>query len=267
VTETQDTVLTGLTAQQAAQRLTADGPNGPGGGVPVPLRLGNMDVRSTALGAAVAAAPWVYFALLRPRQLRWGATPEEAHRDLPGDDLVAHHMFEATRAVSIAAPPGRVWPWIVQMGTGRGGFYALDFIDNAMRHSAGRIRPELQHLAVGDVMPTDPRGGGFTVTHLDPERLLVLHLPQAVAGRAQGSVVVTFTLAATSDGGTRLLCRLRADIGPTAASRLYGLLLEAGDFVMVRLMLAGIKNRAERPPAQIAAQASGRSPASSRDER
>ena len=65
--------------------------------------------------------------------------------------------------------------------------------------------------------------------------------------------MVIFALAAASDGGTRLLCRLRADIGPHAASRLYGLLFEAGDFVMVRLMLAGIKNRAERPAAQLAA--------------
>ena len=226
-----------------------------------------MGARRTTLGLAVAAAPWVYCALLRPWQLRWGATPEEAHRDLPGDDLVTHYLFEATRAVSIAAPPDRVWPWIVQMGTGRGGFYALDFIDNARRRSADRIRPELQHLAVGDMMQTDPGGGGFTVAHVDPERLLVLHIPQAVVGRAQGAVVVIFTLAATTGGGTRLLCRLRADIGPKVASRLYGLLFEAGDFVMVRLMLAGIKNRAEKPPAQFAAQASGGPPASSRDER
>lgn len=225
-----------------------------------------MGAGRTAAGVAVAAAPWVYLALLRPWQLRWGATADEAHRDLPGDDLVAHYLFEATRAVSIAAPPDRVWPWIVQMGTGRGGFYALDFADNAMHRSANSIRPELQHLKVGDVMPTAPGGDGFTVTHLDPERLLVLHIPQAVAGRARGAVVVILALAPTSDGGTRLLCRLRADIGPTVASRLYGLLFEAGDFVMVRLMLAGIKSRAERPPPHLAAQPSGGSPAWPRDE-
>lgn len=203
----------------------------------------------------VAVAPWVYPALLRPWQLRQGATPEEVHRDLPGDDLVAHYMFEATRAVSIAAPPDRVWPWIVQMGTGRGGFYALDFIDNAMRRSADRIRPELQHLAVGDVIPADPSGAGFTVTHLDPQRLLVLHMPQAPVGPAQGAVVVIFALTAASHGGTRLLCRLRADIGPQVASRLYGMLLETGDFVMMRLMLAGIKSRAEKSAQRSTAQA------------
>ena len=226
-----------------------------------------MGIRRTALGVAVATGPWVYLALLRPWQLRWGATPEEAHRNLPGDDLVAHYMFEATRAVSIAAPPDRVWPWLVQMGTGRGGFYALDFVDNAMRRSAHRIRPDLQHLAVGDVMPTDPSGAGFTVTGLDPERLLVLHIPQAAVGPARGTVVVIFTLAAAGDGGTRLLCRVRGDSGPQVASRLYGLLLEAGDFVMMRLMLAGIKTRAEKPPAQVTAHASAGQPARSRDDR
>ncbi len=212
-----------------------------------------MDARRTALCSLVAATPWIYLALARPWQLRWGATPEEAHRDLPGDDLVAHYLFEATRAVTIAVPPDRVWPWIVQMGTGRGGFYALDFIDNAMRRSAGVIRPDLQQLAVGDVMPTDPSGAGFTVTQLDPERLLVLHIPQAVIAPAQGAVVVIFSLAATTDGGTRLVCRLRADAGPQVASRVYGLLLETGDFVMVRLMLAGIKGRAEKLASQAQA--------------
>ncbi len=215
----------------------------------------DMGARRIALCLIMGAAPWIYLALLRSWQLRWGTTPEEAHRDLPGDDLVAHPMFEATRAVTIAAAPDQVWPWIIQMGTGRGGYYALDVVDNAWRRSAARIRPDLQHLAVGDVMPTDPGGAGFTVTRLEPARLLVLHMPQAAVGPAQGSVAVIIALAATGDGRTRLLCRLRADTGPQIASRMYGLLLEIGDFVMMRLMLAGIKTRAEKQPEQAVAHA------------
>jgi hypothetical protein len=199
--------------------------------------------------------PWVYLGLVRPWQLRWGATPEEAHRDLPGDDLVKHPMFEATRAVTIAAPPDQVWPWIIQMGTGRGGFYSLDFVDNARRRSARSILPDLQHLAVGDVIPTSRDGTGFTVAQLEPERLLVLHVPWAVVGPAQGAAVVTITLAESGAEGTRLLCRLRADLARDVASWLYGLLFESGDFVMMWLMLAGIKSRAERAEAMHAIKA------------
>jgi hypothetical protein len=93
-------------------------------------------------------------------------------------------------------------------------------------------------------MPTDPGGIGFTVTHLGPERLLVLRIPQAAVRPACCAVVVILTLEPAGDGGTRLPCRLRADIGANLASRLYGLLCEIGDFVMMRLMLAGIKTRA-----------------------
>ena len=78
--------------------------------------------------------------------------------------------------------------------------------------------------------------------------------PEDCADRAgRGGGVVIFALAAASDGGTRLLCRLRADVGPQLASWLYGLLFETGDFVMMRLMLSGIKSRAEKAAAQAAA--------------
>lgn len=213
----------------------------------------SVDARRAVLCSVAVAAPWAYLGLVRPWQLRWGATPAEAHRDLPGDDLVPHPMFEATRAVTIGAPPGQVWPWIVQMGYGRAGFYAIDLLDNGGRRSAGHIVPELQHLAVGQVIPTGPNGAGFTVTRLDPERLLVLHVPRAAAGPARGAVVVTITLEPVRAGATRLLSRLRADSGPEVASRLYGLLLEAGDFVMMRLMLTHIKARAEAEQAQARA--------------
>lgn len=193
-----------------------------------------------------AAAPWVYLGLLRPWQLTWGSTVEEVRRDLPGDSLVPHPLFEATRGVTVSAPPERVWPWIVQMGTGRAGWYAIDLVDNLGQRSADTVVPELQRLSVGDVMPTGADGDGFRVVQLERERLLVLHIAEATIGPAKGGAVIVFSLEPSGEHGTRLLCRLRADVAPNAASRLYGLLLETGDFVMMRMMLSGIKARAER---------------------
>ena len=91
--------------------------------------------------------------MLAPRLRRWGASEEEARRRLPGDELVASPTFASTRAVTIAAPPAAVWPWLVQMGQGRGGLYSYDRLENLFGldvHSADRIVPELQQLNVGD---------------------------------------------------------------------------------------------------------------------
>lgn len=205
-----------------------------------------MGARRAVLCALAGVGPWLYLGWVRPWQLRWGATPEEVHRDLPGDELVPHPLLEATRAVTIAAPAAQVWPWLVQMGTGRGGYYAIDLLDNGARRSADRLRPELQGLAVGDVMPTSPDGTGFRVVRLEPQRLLVLHIGEAAVGAARGSVVVILTVEDLPGGRSRLVCRLRGDAGSGVTSRAYAVLLEIGDFVMVRLMLAGIRARAER---------------------
>jgi hypothetical protein len=204
----------------------------------------------TGVRTAVALAPWVYLGVLRPGQLRWGATPEEVQRDLPGDRLVPHPLVEATRALTVEAGPDDVWPWVVQMGTGRGGWYAIDLLDNGRHRSADRIVPQLQQLQVGDLVPTDSSGRGFTVVAIERPSYVVLHIAEASMGRARGSVVVTITLD-PRDGGlrTRLLCRLRGDAAADVPSRLYAALLEVGDFVMVRLMLAGIRARAERTAA------------------
>ena len=83
----------------------------------------------------------VYWGLIRPRQIRWGATGEEVARSLPGDEIVKHPSFNATRAVTIQARPENIWPWLLQIGSRRAGWYSLDFIDNAGIASSDQVIP------------------------------------------------------------------------------------------------------------------------------
>jgi hypothetical protein len=107
-------------------------------------------------------------------QLRWGATDEEARRTLPGDRLVGRADFVATRAVTIDAPPEAVWPWLVQIGSGRAGWYAIDRIDNPGMPSSSAIVPEHQRLAVGDLVPMVPGTDiGLRVKELEPGRRML----------------------------------------------------------------------------------------------
>ena len=110
---------------------------------------------AVGLGAVVGVA---YLRVVRPRQLRWGATDEEVARALPGDELVAAPTFDATRAITIEARPEDIWPWLVQVGVSRAGWYSYDHLDNLGRPSARRIIPELQGLKPGDVLPMSPDG-------------------------------------------------------------------------------------------------------------
>jgi hypothetical protein len=107
----------------------------------------------------------VYLRVLRPWELRWGATDDEVRRPMPGDEIVERPTFNATRAVTVKAPPSMIWPWIVQIGFGRAGWYTYDLLDNFGRPSARRIVPEFQQIRVGDVIPIyqgrgAPRGSG-----------------------------------------------------------------------------------------------------------
>ena len=99
-----------------------------------------------------------YLAVFRPWQLRWGATDEEVKRPMPGDDIVSKPSFNATRAVTINAPAKNIYPWIVQMGVNRAGWYSYDLLDNLARRSAEVILPEHQNIQVGDLIPMSPDG-------------------------------------------------------------------------------------------------------------
>ena len=115
------------------------------------MRLSENDARARGGGGAVA-----YVRCVRPWQLTWGATPAEVVRPLPSDALVTDPTFDATRAITLEAPPEQVWPWLVQMGLTRAGWYSYDLLDNLGRPSARHIVPELQGLAAWRHRPDEP---------------------------------------------------------------------------------------------------------------
>ncbi len=188
-----------------------------------------------------------YF-FLRPRLLRWGATPEEAAGTVPGDELISDPVLASTRAVHIRAAPARVWPWLAQMGQGRGGFYSYDWLENLAGmdiHNVHGIVPELQELKPGDLIPFW-RGAGVNVVVVEPPQTLVLagSLNNAGSGAVGGSWV--FTLNDQGEGGTRLLVRARgARFQPGWLCVPMMRLLEPMHFVMERKMMLRIKVLAE----------------------
>ncbi|TGD88363.1 hypothetical protein BayCH28_11515 [Mycolicibacterium sp. CH28] len=168
---------------------------------------------ATAGLVAIAYAGWV-----RPRMWRWGATDDEVERPYPGGDLVPDGERAATMAVTIDAPPDAVWPWIVQMGGDRGGWYSWDRLDNGGRPSADRVHPEWQSLAVGDYVKYWTRGAAmdaWEVAALDQQRFLALRALYDLRGRSldpkqpRPSAYVEglwcFLLNGTPDGRTRLV--------------------------------------------------------------
>ena len=135
---------------------------------------------SPALALSVAA----YGTVARPRLLRWGATDEELAASFPGGALIAGGKRSATMAVTIEAPPSRVWPWLVQMGCNRAGWYSWDRLDNRGVASAEHIHPEWQDVSVGEHLDSSPSGRvWFEVAAVEPERFLALRAPLDLRGR------------------------------------------------------------------------------------
>jgi hypothetical protein len=204
---------------------------------------------------ALTAVPWFLLApLVRPWHLRWGATADEVHGAMPGDDVVPMAQFTATRAITVDAPPERVWPWIVQLGYRRAGFYTYDLIDNAGQRSAERILEAYQQLAVGDLMPMFKELRGlaiaYTVTAFEsPSWMVWVHRPSPTDAPDS---TWTWRLSALPSGGTRLVTRMKQDYRwETPGLAIFNFaLMEMGDFAMERRMLRGIKRRAEsaEPP-------------------
>ncbi len=190
------------------------------------------------VGATTAAAV-LYAKYFRPWQLTWGATPGEVAGSLPGDDLVPRPTFNATRAITIAALPQEIWPWLVQVGLTRAGWYSYDLLDNLGRHSARRIIPELQHLAPGDVVPMSPDGKqGMRVHAMDAPRSMIWGTP--------GDTTWVWQLDPAADGSTRLVTRVRSRYRWLSPSIAFSVLLEFGDIWMMRKMLLNLRDRTEQ---------------------
>lgn len=124
-----------------------------------------------------------YALVVRPLLVRWGATDEEVRRPYPGADLIPDGTRSATMAVTIEVSPAKVWPWLVQMGYGRGGWYSWDHLDNWGRASAERIHPEWQATAVGDRLPSMPdEKAWWEVAALEPAHFLGLRASMDLRG-------------------------------------------------------------------------------------
>lgn len=217
--------------------------------------------KRTGLMVLLSAASAGYLFGLRPWFLKWGATAEEAAMLLPGDELTPQPKLLSTRVISIPAAPKNIWPWLVQIGFQRAGWYSYDWLESlagvgdfAEGHSALHIIPELQSLQIGDAIKTDP-GGGFTVTALEPERLMVLRARIDMQGQhaslegecppEQFETSWAFALRPLDDANTRLVVRFRATFGQSKWMALFAyLLLEPAVFIMERKMLLGIRQRA-----------------------
>jgi hypothetical protein len=193
-----------------------------------PLRLVADGLR---LLGAVLALPWVR----RPVRV----LPGEGAQPLPGDEMVASPKVAWTHAITIDAPPGRVWPWLAQMGCRRAGWYSYDGLDNGGAQSADRIVPELQRVEVGDIFPMTPKAeDAFLVRAVEPERELVL-------GDAGGAASWAFVLEPVGETSTRLLTRSSGSYRHLMGGLLLRVFLRPVHFGMQRRQLLNVKRRVE----------------------
>ena len=214
-----------------------------------------MRASRATLAAGLPAA--LYLAALRPLLVSWGATHDEVHGPFPGADLVPGGRRTGTMATTIEAPPSRVWPWLVQMGCDRAGWYSWDRLDNGGRPSAETVREEWQGTAAGDRLASLPSGAAwFTVAALERERFLALRASLDLRGRPfdpggtrprfYTDSVWSFLLEELSGDRTRLVVSGYARNRPRLLMRIFDLLFgEAAHWVMQTRQFAQLKRRAE----------------------
>ncbi len=182
---------------------------------------------------------------------RWGATSAECKKPLPGDELAPSPKLSYTRAITIHAPACDIWPWLVQIGQGRGGLYSYEGLENLVgcdMHNADRILPECQHPAVGDAVlfaPEEKNFPGQVIVEIQPERALVMVAHAPGTHEAVKSASWAFVLEEQAGGATRLIARGRNAYEPGFANALVWHIVEPIAFVMERKMLRGIKARVE----------------------
>jgi len=212
-------------------------------------------MRALALLVASAAIAGAFFLAVRPWYLRWGATDDETRRPLPGDEIVAVAAGRETRAITIRAPVGRVWPWMAQLGQDRGGFYSFDLLENLVgceMPTEDRLRPEKQSWQVGDKLWMYPKrkagGVGFATLHVYLARRALgfgTHVAgTAPAGPEDGSW--SFVLEPLDGSSTRLLIRGHGAGGRSLLGVAFDRsIFEPIHFMMERRMMLGIEELAE----------------------
>ncbi len=207
-----------------------------------------------ALGAGVAAAG-IYLRIFLSWQRQWGATGEEVHRTLPGDDQIPHPDTQWTRAIIVKAKSAAVWPWLVQIGHGRGGYYSYPWLERLMGLRAAhpdQINPAWQQLKEGDKIPAESDGSGYRVLTIEPGRTLLLGVRENDEGvswsfaRLYRAFTWVFVLEEIDTEHTRLITRMRAQTWHSPLVALANFFIDFGAFFLKRQMLLGIKQRVER---------------------
>ncbi|MBS1722942.1 MAG: hypothetical protein JSS66_08325 [Armatimonadetes bacterium] len=200
----------------------------------------NKDIRPWFALAGIAVAAGVYFGLLRPRHLRWGTTTDEEKAPLPGDHVVPHANRVATHGITIDAPADCVWPWLVQLGRDKAGFYSYTALENLFGCQMGHadtIHPSWQDLDVGDDVLFHPKAPPVPVLMLERYRYLVLG--------QEGEVTWGFFLNPIDETRTRLVIRSRTMPRGPVANIVNLLFWEPAHFVMERKMMLTVKRLAE----------------------
>ena len=183
---------------------------------------------------------FVYLVFVRPWQLRWGATDTELKRSMPGDEIVDKPSFNATRAVTIHASSQNIYPWIVQMGVSRAGWYSYDLLDNLGRRSADNILPEYQNLQAGDLIPISPNGKqGMWVRSFKKNKWMLWW-------DKKGDATWAWEIRPAGQNSFRLITRLRVKYRWFSSAIVFNLLIEFFDILMMRKSMLGIKRRAEK---------------------
>ncbi|MCU1618165.1 MAG: hypothetical protein JWR41_171 [Modestobacter sp.] len=207
---------------------------------------------ATQLAEVVRDVPALLTApLYRRRHQGWGATPQEQIAGMPGDELFPRAQYRSTRTITIQAPAQAVWPWLVQVGCGRAGFYGHDLLDNLARPSASTMLPEFQQLELGQWVPMSPSAPPTDRTTFQVRSFEVDH--RLLWAKPDSSWA--WQLTPDGHGATRVVTRIHAvyEWRTQPLMALFGcLLMELGDFAMLRAMLRGIKQRAETvdPPSR-----------------
>ncbi|HPS49175.1 MAG TPA: hypothetical protein PK892_00620 [Bacteroidales bacterium] len=180
-----------------------------------------------------------YIFIIRPWHLKWGATEKEVSLSLPGDDIVKKPDFNATRGISIAAPPHEIWKWIIQIGSKKAGWYSIDWMDNGGIQSSFVILPEFQKIEIGQFIPFTPdQKNGMWVKEFKLNEFILWT-------DKTGKATWLWYLYINENNETRLITRLKTNYVWNSLWIIYYLIYDIGDIIMMTKCMKGIKKRAE----------------------